>query len=332
MESYLRRCLDCLLVNENLLPKLEVLVINDGSKDASSAIAHEYEEKYPQVFRVIDKINGNYGSCINRGLKEATGKYLKVLDADDCFDTNGLQELIEFLETCQVDLVVTKFSTQDSRNDSVCVSDYSDSFKDKEEQTFDNVSHSSYFKNIVMHSMTYRRAIFSQIDYVQTEGVSYTDNQWAFVPLTQVRTLSYLPVVVYHYYLGREGQTMDPKVLRKTQGQRVKMCLGLVPYYEALYPSLSKLHAQVFEHQTFCVIKDIYYNGLFEGVISHQELQAFDKALSSFPLCYERTSTMTIGASPIKFVEAFRKHQVVALWLAKILYKVRSVSKRLKDR
>ena len=86
MEQYLRKCLDSLIVSEENMQRLEVLVVNDGSKDSSSAIGHEYEAKYPQTFRVIDKENGNYGSCVNRGLKEATGKYVKVLDADDYFD------------------------------------------------------------------------------------------------------------------------------------------------------------------------------------------------------------------------------------------------------
>ena len=79
MEDYLRYCLDSLLIKENF-KQLEVLIINDGSKDSSSAIGHEYEQLYPEVFRVIDKENGNYGSCINRGLKEAKGKYVKILE------------------------------------------------------------------------------------------------------------------------------------------------------------------------------------------------------------------------------------------------------------
>ena len=74
MQEYLQKCLSSLIVKKGL-ETLEVLVVNDGSKDNSSIIAHEFEAKYPGVFRVIDKENGNYGSCINRGLKEATGKY-----------------------------------------------------------------------------------------------------------------------------------------------------------------------------------------------------------------------------------------------------------------
>ena len=84
MEKYLDKCLSSLIVDDKeLMTQLEVLVVIDGAKDRSSEIAHTYQDKYPDTYVVIDKENGNYGSCINRGLKEASGKYVKVLDADD---------------------------------------------------------------------------------------------------------------------------------------------------------------------------------------------------------------------------------------------------------
>ncbi|MDQ9822343.1 glycosyltransferase family A protein, partial [Acinetobacter sp. 163] len=76
----------------------EILVINDGSVDRSLEIAEVYHAKYPDSVRVVDKKNGNYGSCINRGLQEATGRYIKVLDADDSFDSSGLEQIVSFLQ------------------------------------------------------------------------------------------------------------------------------------------------------------------------------------------------------------------------------------------
>ena len=111
MQDYLARCLDSLIIkDDDLMSKLEVLVVNDGSKDNSSAIAHEYEAKYPNTFRVIDKENGNYGSCVNRGLKEAAGKYIKVLDADDWFDNSNFEKYLSVLSSIDADLILTDFS------------------------------------------------------------------------------------------------------------------------------------------------------------------------------------------------------------------------------
>ena len=93
MEKYLDKCLTSLIIEDKKLMKLlEVLVVIDGAKDRSSEIGHTYQDKYPETFRVIDKENGNYGSCINRGLKEAKGKYVKVLDADDSFDNGNFSK------------------------------------------------------------------------------------------------------------------------------------------------------------------------------------------------------------------------------------------------
>ena len=75
LEEYLERCLESLLIEDySLLMNIEVLVINDGSKDCSLKIAHTYETRFPEVFRVIDKANGNWGSCINRAAKEEIGR------------------------------------------------------------------------------------------------------------------------------------------------------------------------------------------------------------------------------------------------------------------
>ena len=111
MEKYLRKCLNSLIIDDkDLLKSLEVLVINDGSQDSSSVIAHEYEQSYPEIFRVIDKENGNYGSCINRGLREATGKYIKILDADDSFDTKNFSVLLKNMASIDVDMFISDFS------------------------------------------------------------------------------------------------------------------------------------------------------------------------------------------------------------------------------
>ena len=61
MEKYLPKCLGSLVVAPELMERLEVFVVNDGSKDRTSEIAHEFASKWPNTFRVVDKSNGHYG-------------------------------------------------------------------------------------------------------------------------------------------------------------------------------------------------------------------------------------------------------------------------------
>lgn len=80
------------MTDELVSDRLEVIVVNDGSTDGSLDIIRRYEQKRPDLIKVIDKANGHYGSCVNAGLGIATGKYFKILDADDWFDTSALVE------------------------------------------------------------------------------------------------------------------------------------------------------------------------------------------------------------------------------------------------
>ena len=109
MEAYLPKCLGSLIVAPELMERLEVLVVNDGSKDRASEIAHEFASKWPQTFKVIDKENGHYGSCINAALPVFTGKYVRLLDADDAADTSGFATYLRRLEMLDADLVLTDY-------------------------------------------------------------------------------------------------------------------------------------------------------------------------------------------------------------------------------
>ena len=105
MEPYLEKCVrSCMCDNKHLL---EVLIVNDGSTDGSSTIAHKLQSEYPEIVTVIDKENGNYGTCVNRAISEAQGKYFRMLDADDWANTDALNSLLDKLQTCDADCIVT---------------------------------------------------------------------------------------------------------------------------------------------------------------------------------------------------------------------------------
>ncbi|MDE6023650.1 MAG: glycosyltransferase family 2 protein [Muribaculaceae bacterium] len=212
MENYLPQCLDSLLIPE--LSRIEILVINDGSKDRTSEIAHEYELRYPGSIRVIDKENGNYGSCINTGLKILKGKYVKILDADDSFDKDTFSRYVEFLNVTDADAVI---------NDHVVVTPR---YEVTETHSFkmlkpnicmltDDMMDIFPFQEISMHGIAYRSSIFKDLDYHQTEGISYTDDEWIFSPLTKVNTVAYFPLPLYRYLLGRDGQTVNESTLQR---------------------------------------------------------------------------------------------------------------------
>ena len=109
VENYLDEILPTFLDNE-ILNDIEIIIVNDGSKDNTAIIAREYEKKYPQTVVLIDKENGGHGSTINSGIKHANGKYLRVIDGDDWVDTNALKNFVNKLKSLNEDLVLTPFN------------------------------------------------------------------------------------------------------------------------------------------------------------------------------------------------------------------------------
>lgn len=225
MEKYLRKCLDSLIIEENM-DKVEVLVVNDGSKDSSSDIAHEYQKKYPNTYKVIDKENGNYGSCINRGLKEATGKYIKILDADDSFSNEAFKSYISTILDVDADLIINGGSYVFP--DGKIKKDFFWTLPRNKVLLFKDSVEGIIESRPSMHTYAYRTDLLRGIGYHQTEGVSYTDQEWIFLPMYYVNTVYATETNLYQYLIGREGQTVDPKVTVKSIGQKDIVCRQLI--------------------------------------------------------------------------------------------------------
>lgn len=202
------------------MPQLEALVINDGSKDRSSEIAHSYQKKHPDTFRVIDKENGNYGSCINRGLKEAKGKYIKILDADDWFDTQNFEEFMKLLVDLDVDCVMSDMVQIDEDGNTVLQWHYS--LPKELSFSMEELLKLDQSELLWMHCVAYKTENLRAINYCQTEGISYTDQEWLFLPMATCKSIIYFPKTVYHYLTGRDGQTMDPEVYKKNFWQEIR--------------------------------------------------------------------------------------------------------------
>ncbi len=209
MQDYLCRCLDSLLIqNATLFEFLEILVINDGSKDESLRIAKEYENKYPEVIRVIDKKNGNYGSCVNRGLKEATGKYFRLLDADDWFDTTALEQFLNILFKVEAEVLCTSYALR--YNNGKCVVIKNHSVDLNKVFSIDQLSMKKEDEGVLcMHSLTFKLDLLKRVGLQHQEGISYTDIEYCFFPLLKAHSIQFLNICLYQYFIGRVGQTVS---------------------------------------------------------------------------------------------------------------------------
>ena len=213
VEAYINKCLDSLLVSPEWMEKLEVVIVNDGTPDNSAEMSREYVKRYPGTFRQIDKENGGHGSAWNVGLKEATGKYLRFLDSDDWF--TNLDRLMSDLQESDADVVFNPFIKEfayDNRTETVEVPPV---------QGTERIDPGNWgtarrgLNSVNFWSTTYKTEILKPLQPLFAEKTMFDDYIITWAPLVHGRTYMSLDYPVYHYLIGRPGQTMSLTQQRK---------------------------------------------------------------------------------------------------------------------
>lgn len=233
VEKFLRQTLES-FVDEGILDKIEVLIINDGSKDGTEAIGKEYEEKYPQTFRVISKENGGHGSTINRGIEACTGRYFKVVDGDDWVNTSDFKMLVEKLETCEADYVITNYyEVYEESREKVSV-EYKSLLKTPEDNAWNGTFEEIVGKVIPsMHALVLKTSILKEHQIRLDEHCFYVDVEYILYPLPYVETVAYYNLHVYMYRLGQITQSVSMEGFRKHIENHITVSLNLTKFVEA---------------------------------------------------------------------------------------------------
>ena len=228
-ERYLERCLDSLLTEE-VLKELEVLVVNDGSKDGSLAIAQTYAKRYPRTVTVIDKENGGHGSTINAGLKAAKGRYFRVLDSDDWFDTCNFVKYFRALRQCREDVVITPYTQEYAYNGQRVDYPYA-YFKHNRVYQMDELEYDESMVYFTMASSTYRTELLRESGLVLFEKCFYVDMMFNMVPIPYVKTVRFLNYYVYRYFMGSPTQSMSQQNLLRNLPNHERVLNFLIDYY-----------------------------------------------------------------------------------------------------
>lgn len=216
VEKFIDKCIGSLIVpDEKHLQLLDIVVINDGTPDNSAVLAKEYEKRYPGIVRVIDQENRGHGGAWNHGTELAVGKYLFYLDSDDWFETSELSKLITYLGHCDTDMVML-----DGKNYYAATDTYTEKVKHYEltpdviydADKFDWLGTGHGYDMTYAHDTVYRTAMMQQYLPLFCEHVMYDDVSLQAIPIAVAKDFVYTHLNVYRYYIGRPGQSFDPKV------------------------------------------------------------------------------------------------------------------------
>lgn len=218
-EPYLDRCIPT-FIHKDLLDRIEVIIVNDGSKDRTKEIAEKYHKKYPNTVKVINKENGGHGSAVNAALHYTKAKYYKVVDCDDWVDTEQLVKLVDFLENNDVDLITNNYETVDMMTgETVKVANYG--YEYGKIYNFDEINAKTCYFSI--HSTTYKTKILKDHDIKLQEKTFFVDVEYQLLPIPFINTVAFLDNIVYKYMIGNVNQSvnMDNFVKRYDNHDRV---------------------------------------------------------------------------------------------------------------
>lgn len=231
-QDYMEHCIKTLLTGKD---DVEILVIDDGSKDHTLSIAQKYESEFPDIVRAIHQENKGHGGALNKGIANAKGIYLKVVDSDDWVNTDALRKILEELKEMiasdqTADLVVSNFVYEKQGAKRKKVINYRRYMKTGETFTWKDTRGLPVTNYLMMHSLIYRTDLVKSCGLILPEHTFYVDNIYVFEPLPFVRTIRYLDLNFYRYFIGRSDQSVQESVMVGRMDQHYRVTRILIDY------------------------------------------------------------------------------------------------------
>ena len=214
-QDYMENCINSLLKGGD---KVEIIIIDDGSKDNTGAIADRYAEEYPDIVRVIHQENGGHGEGINQGLAHATGTYFKVVDSDDTL-SDDFPAFLKVLEDCEakggVDLVVSNYYYVHSDGIGDRSINYSNILPEGRVFEWQDTKRFRIYQMLTIHSCTFRTETMRKSKEPLPKHVFYEDNLMVYKTAPYVRKMYYMNADLYRYWIGRPDQSVQQNVMSK---------------------------------------------------------------------------------------------------------------------
>lgn len=273
-QEYMEKCIDSLLIGKD---DVEILIIDDGSTDNTGKIADRYEKKYPGIVKAIHQKNGGHGEGINTGLKHATGKYFKVVDSDDWVDKKAYKTLLKKIKKIDSDVIIMNYvySYTDGRKDQTI--SFNNVFKNDQETTWSDMRRFKATQYLSLHSLMYKKSVLDQTKIKLPKHIFYEDNLFIYLPMVNTKTIYYLDLDFYRYFIGRPDQSVDQAQLIKRSSHQVMVSELVCNKYDLDTIEDKKLRKMMQRECTFLMTIGVVFSRLAkneEGEKQYKELWA----------------------------------------------------------
>ena len=217
--EYMDHCIESILEGSNYADDVQIVIVDDGSfKDDTPAKADEWQNRYPNLIKAVHQPNGGHGTAGMTAIANADGVYFKNVDSDDWVDAQALQALLEKLRRFidlddRIDLVITNYVYEHVEDGTHHTVKYRHVLPVGKVFTWNQIGHFRKDQYLLMHALTYRVDVLRSCGMQLPPHTFYVDNVYAYVPFPACRAMYYLDVDLYRYFIGREDQSVNEKVL-----------------------------------------------------------------------------------------------------------------------
>lgn len=206
---------------------IEILIVDDGStKDNTFEKAKTWETKFPHIIHALHQENGGHGAAVMKGLAHATGLYFKVVDSDDWLDHDSNCKVLETLQEFAqdpFDLLLVNYVYEHVADNKQEPMRYRKILPQNRVFAWDEVGHFGISRYILMHSIIYRTDVLRESGLNLPRHTFYVDNIFAYVPLPSCKRIYYLDTDLYRYFIGREDQSVNEKVMISRIEQQLRI-------------------------------------------------------------------------------------------------------------
>ncbi len=299
-EAYMGHAIDTLLSGGE---EMEIIIVNDGSSDNTQKIAEEYQAKYPSIIRVIKQENGGHGEAVNTGLANANGLYFKVVDSDDWVNEEALNQVMQTLKQLIAngnypDLFLANYVYEKVGAKRKKVINYHNALPENRIFTWDEIMHFRQSQNILMHSTIYRTKLLKDCGIKLPKHTFYVDNIFVYQPLPYVKTLYYMDVNLYRYFIGREDQSVNEQVMIRRIDQQLKVTRIMIESHDISQIKSKKLQRYMVQYLTMIMTVSsvlLIKEGSDESLRKKQELWDYLKNYDH--RLYKKIKSQVLGRS-----------------------------------
>lgn len=235
--AYMDHCVETLLTAGE---EAEIILVDDGStRDDTPAKCDAWAEQYPGIIRVIHQENGGHGEGVNQGIRNAAGLYYKVVDSDDWLDTEALEKVMAKLRQfaampAPVDMLIANYVYEHVEHGTQKVIRYKNVFPADRILSWSDIRHFRASQYLLMHSVIYRTALLRECGLELPKHTFYVDNIFVYQPLPYVKTMYYMNVDLYRYFIGRADQSVNESVMAGRIDQQVRVTKIMIAAHDVM--------------------------------------------------------------------------------------------------